>query len=63
VPGAQCEPEGTTAEELTETLEASVAQVAAGKALAVCFCNGLGAHAPGAQGCKNGIPRRVRSHG
>jgi hypothetical protein len=63
VPGSQCEPMGTPADEVEAALAASVAQ-AQGAALAVCFCNNLPAHAPGAQGCKNvAAPvRRVRSH-
>lgn len=64
VPGAQCEPEGTPADEVEATLEASVAQ-ARGAALPVCFCNDLGAHRPGGlPSCKNGaVVRKVRSHG
>jgi hypothetical protein len=30
--------------------------------LAVCFCSGLGQHAPGATGCKYAVARRPRSH-
>jgi AcrR family transcriptional regulator len=61
VPGAQCEPTGTPADEVEEALEASVA--ARGGALAVCFCGGKGQHAPGTDGCANvAIPRRTRSH-
>lgn len=67
VPGAQCEPEGTTADELAATLAASVAQVApvATTPLVMCFCGDQGVHAPGAVGCKHvavAIPRRTRSH-
>jgi hypothetical protein len=78
VPGAQCEPVGTPAEEVEATLAASLRHtteaelsgverqaLAKGAPLAVCFCGDLGQHAPGAAGCKNSpaIPRRVRSHG
>lgn len=63
VPGAQCEPVGTTADELEPALAASVAQ-ARGEALAMCFCGDQGAHAPGVTGCKNQpVARRPRSHG
>ena len=65
VPGAQCEPEGTPADEVEAALEASVAQ-ARGAALPVCFCNDLGAHRPGGMpSCKNAPApvRRVRSRG
>lgn len=64
VPGSQCEPEGTPADEVEAVLEASVAQ-ARGAALPVCFCNDLGAHRPGGlPSCKNSVPaRRTRSHG
>jgi AcrR family transcriptional regulator len=64
VPGSQCEPVGTPADEVEDALAASVAQ-AQGAALAVCFCNDLGAHRPGGMpSCKNvAAPvRRVRSH-
>lgn len=64
VAGAQCEPEGTPADEVEQALAASVA--AKGAALPVCFCNGLGAHRPGGlPSCKNtpAIPRRTRTHG
>jgi hypothetical protein len=69
VPGAQCEPEGTPADEVEAALEASVAAVQAKPTdLAYCVCTPGGgtAHALGAQGCKNvavTIPRRTRSHG
>jgi hypothetical protein len=63
VPGAQCEPVGTTADQVEEALAASVAQ-AKGAALPVCFCNDLGAHRPGGlPSCKNGaVVRKARSH-
>jgi predicted transcriptional regulator len=63
VPGAQCEPVGTPADEVEAALAASVAQ-ATGAPLAVCFCGDQGAHAPGVTGCKNAPApvRRVRSH-
>lgn len=61
VPGAQCEPVGTPADEVEDALAASLA--ADGGALAVCFCGGKGAHTPGAAGCvSRPIPRRTRSH-
>lgn len=59
--GSDCEPTGTTSDELAKTLTDSVA--AAGAAVAVCFCNELGQHAPGAAGCKHpAVARKVRSH-
>jgi len=68
-PGAQCEPVGTTADDLEADLAASVAAVAKGATLAVCFCNGLGSHRPGGMpSCKfagNAAPavaRKPRSH-
>lgn len=61
VPGAQCEPVGTPADEVEDALVASVA--ARSGALAVCFCGGKGQHAPGSDGCVSpAIPRRTRSH-
>lgn len=64
VPGAQCEPTGTPADEVEDALAASVAQ-AKGAALPVCFCNDLGAHRPGGlPSCKNGaVVRKVRTRG
>jgi hypothetical protein len=64
VPGAQCEPVGTPADEVEDALEASVAQ-AKSAALPVCFCNDLGAHRPGGlPSCKNGaVTRKVRTRG
>lgn len=78
VPGAQCEPVGTTADEVEGALAASLAEKSAGWDMiakgtsgpASCYCapgaacapNG-GAHAPGSAGCKNAAPvRKVRSH-
>jgi hypothetical protein len=75
VAGDACEAEGTTADELAATLEASVTatkqtgwtMAAKGRSggVVTCFCNDLGGHRPGGMpGCKNTAPaRRVRSHG
>lgn len=65
VPGSQCEPVGTPADEVEAALAASVAQAAPRTdGLPMCFCGDQGVHAPGAQGCKHvAIPRRTRSHG
>jgi hypothetical protein len=56
VPGAHCEPEGTTAEELTEALEASLAQTQQAQSgdLHVQLTD---------NGELAAIPRRTRSHG
>lgn len=72
VPGAQCEPVGTPADEVEAALAASVAatqtRAPAGvahstAALPMCFCGDQGVHAPGAPGCKHtAVPRRTRSH-
>lgn len=74
VPGGQCEPTGTTADELETTLAASVAATKssgwtamtpgrASQGAPACFCGDNGVHVPGAAGCKNlPIPRRTRSH-
>lgn len=69
VPGARCEPTGTTADELAATLAASLPAPAPrarvrSTDLHVCFCNSMGAHAPGAPNCASvAVPRRVRTHG
>lgn len=70
VAGSHCEPEGTTAEELEDTLKASLGQN--GKDLHYCVCSSLeGQHARGVAGCKWAVandaahaatPRKVRSH-
>lgn len=73
VAGDACEPEGTTADELAATLEASVDAVTSGGwtmaakgrsgGTVSCFCGDQGVHAPGAPGCAHvAIPRRTRSH-
>jgi hypothetical protein len=48
---------------LAKTVAAAPRRSAAGRTLAVCFCGGMGQHAPGAPGCANpAVPLRARSH-